>query len=162
MEQVHNRQNDTVRYKGSLHFRLRQAPSKSACGNGLGKICTNGKTHPWFVDEGVKITQDGYRQDILEVMVLPTAKQYFGNAQWMFQQDSPSAPHIGQRTCMRGARPIFQNPLRLRKGHRSSGSESDGLQRMVYFGGQSLCQVSPQPGFPEGVFASGVKRTASG
>ncbi|KAM8718286.1 hypothetical protein ACLKA7_000988 [Drosophila subpalustris] len=42
-------------------------------------------------DQGVKINQEVYRRDILDVMAIPWAQQHFGDADWTFQQDSAPA-----------------------------------------------------------------------
>ena len=56
-----------------------------------GGICASGKTPLVFVDQGVKINQEVYRRNILETVVLPWAKQHFGDVNWTFQQDSAHA-----------------------------------------------------------------------
>ena len=46
-----------------------------------------------FVDKGVKLNQQNYRDDILVGALLPWAREHFKNRPWSFQQDS--APSLG-------------------------------------------------------------------
>lgn len=53
-------------------------------------ITQNGKTPLIFIDEGVKVNQQVYKE-LLEKKVIPWANQHFGNQFWCFQQDSAPA-----------------------------------------------------------------------
>lgn len=89
IEQAHNRQNDrswSAEAVGpSFIVEHRQNPKSLMVWGG---ICATGKTPLIFVEQGIKITQEVYRRDILEAVVLPWSQQHFGNQQWTFQQDS--------------------------------------------------------------------------
>uniref|UniRef100_A0A914VSL0 Transposase n=1 Tax=Plectus sambesii TaxID=2011161 RepID=A0A914VSL0_9BILA len=61
-----------------------------------GGVTHSGKTPLVFIDEGVKVNQDVYRQQILEQALLPWAQQHFCDEDWTFQQDS--APSHKART----------------------------------------------------------------
>lgn len=54
-------------------------------------ITASGKTPLVFVDKGVKINQENYREEILKAVVEPWAQAHFGQEQWTFQQDSAPA-----------------------------------------------------------------------
>jgi inhibitor of nuclear factor kappa-B kinase subunit alpha len=54
-------------------------------------ITATGKTPLVFVDLGVKVNQENYRNNILRVVVEPWAMEHFGNQPWTFQQDSAPA-----------------------------------------------------------------------
>lgn len=60
-------------------------------------VTANGKTPLVFVDQGVKINQQVYRDQILEAVVKPWVSQHFGQDKWTFQQDSAPA-HKAKRT----------------------------------------------------------------
>lgn len=49
-----------------------------------GGICTSGIILFGFVDQMVKITQDIYRHDLFEAMVVPWAHEHFGGREWPF------------------------------------------------------------------------------
>lgn len=92
VEQAHNRQNDrswsAEAPSTSAIVEHRQNPQSVMVWGG---ICASGKTPLVFVDQGVKVNQEVYHRDILEVVVLPWAQQHFGDAEWTFQQDSAPA-----------------------------------------------------------------------
>ena len=54
-------------------------------------ICASGKTPLIFVDPGVKINQDYYKQQILRDVLEPWARAHFRNKPWVFQKDSAPA-----------------------------------------------------------------------
>jgi transposase len=54
-------------------------------------ITSNGKTPLVFVDQGVKINKENYRDQILAAVVEPWARTHFNHMQWTFQQDSAPA-----------------------------------------------------------------------
>lgn len=92
VEQGYNHQNDRIwstdAPRNSEIVERRQNPKSVMVWGG---ICSTGKTPLVFVDAGLKINQEMYRRDILENVLLPWAKQHFGNDKWTFQQDSAPA-----------------------------------------------------------------------
>ena len=56
-----------------------------------GGITSDGKTPLVFVDQGVKINKENYRQEILQAVVKPWAEKHFEHRSWTFQQDSAPA-----------------------------------------------------------------------
>lgn len=77
-----------------------------------------------LVGEGVKTVQVVYRRDILENMVLTSAQQRFGNAQWLFQL---SLAHVQSAKSTRaGTRPSSPNHHVCEMATILSGSDSGG------------------------------------
>lgn len=54
-------------------------------------ICQNGKLPLKFVDKGVKIDQEYYKNEILETTLLHNIGSLYPDGQWTFQQDSAPA-----------------------------------------------------------------------
>uniref|UniRef100_A0A914X6C5 Transposase n=1 Tax=Plectus sambesii TaxID=2011161 RepID=A0A914X6C5_9BILA len=50
-------------------------------------VTADDKTSLIFIDQGVKMNQEVYREEVLE-KVLPWARDHFTNRRWTFQQDS--------------------------------------------------------------------------
>uniref|UniRef100_A0A915E849 Transposase n=1 Tax=Ditylenchus dipsaci TaxID=166011 RepID=A0A915E849_9BILA len=67
------------------------ASSSSSKRYGCAGITANGKTSLVFIDQGVKINQQIYWNQILEAVVEPWANEHFREQQWTFQQDSTPA-----------------------------------------------------------------------
>ncbi|GFX58626.1 uncharacterized protein TNCV_418051 [Trichonephila clavipes] len=92
VQQDHNSQNDRIwsvdAPSPSVIVEHLQYPKSVIVWGGIG---ASGKTHFDFVEEGVKINQKVYQRDISEAVVLPSAQQHLGNANWTFQQDSAPA-----------------------------------------------------------------------
>lgn len=60
-------------------------------------ITADGKTPLVFIEQGIRMTAEMYRTDVLEAVVQPWAHQHFGNRRWTFQQDS-ARPHTANIT----------------------------------------------------------------
>ena len=91
IEAVHNHHNDRIwatESPGSAIVARSQHPVSVMVWGG---ICESVKTPLVFVEQGVKINKDVYRQQILVDVVEPWAQQHFNNRPWIFQQDSAPA-----------------------------------------------------------------------
>ena len=51
-------------------------------------VIESGRSPLVFVEQGIKLNQENYRNDILVGSLLPWAKEHFKKCPWMFQQDS--------------------------------------------------------------------------
>ena len=58
-------------------------------------VTESGRSPLIFVEQGVKLNQENYRNDILVNSLLPWAKEHFKKHPWTFQQDS--APSHGSK-----------------------------------------------------------------
>ena len=58
-------------------------------------VAESGKSALVFVEQGVKLNQENYRNDILVGSLLPWAKEHLKKRSWTFQQDS--APSHGAK-----------------------------------------------------------------
>ena len=58
-------------------------------------VTKSGRSPLVFVEQGVKLNQENYRNDILVGSLLPWAKEHFKKRPWTFQQDS--APSHGAK-----------------------------------------------------------------
>ena len=101
-------------------------------------ITADGKTPLIFVDQGVKINKENYREEILENVVEPWAQEHFGNRSWTFQQDS--APAHKAKSTQDWCRDRFSR-FHQQNGMASilTGSQPARLFCLVGFGGQGLC-----------------------
>ena len=52
-----------------------------------GSVTKSGKNPLVFVEQGIKLNQENYQNDILVGSLLPWAKKHFKKHPWMFQQD---------------------------------------------------------------------------
>ena len=59
----------------------------------LAAVTESGRNSLVFVEQGIKLNQENYRNDILVGSLLPWAKEHLKKCPWMFQQDS--APSHG-------------------------------------------------------------------
>ena len=62
-----------------------------------GAVTESGRTPLFFVDQGVKLNHQNYRDDILDGALLPWVREHFKNRPWSFQQDS-SPSHGAKKT----------------------------------------------------------------
>lgn len=91
-EQCHNAKNDVVY---SLSFEdipeeqrtVKRFQNKSSV-KVLGAISENGKLPLLFIDKGIKINGDFYRQEVILNHLVPEAKKLYPSGDWIFQQDS--------------------------------------------------------------------------
>ena len=58
-------------------------------------VTKSGRSLLVFIEQGVKLNQENYHNDILVDLLLPWAKEHFKKRPWMFQQDS--APSHGAK-----------------------------------------------------------------
>ena len=92
IEQAHNHQNDRiwateVPLQDGIVGRSQKPKSVMVWAG----VTSNGKTSLIFVEEGVKINQEIYREQILVNKLLPWAQKHFKEEKWTFQQDSAPA-----------------------------------------------------------------------
>ncbi|EYB87601.1 hypothetical protein Y032_0259g473 [Ancylostoma ceylanicum] len=92
VEQVWNKQNDRLWLKGknsvsSSQFNVtrKQGPPSIMVWAG---ITESGRTPLVFLEKGSKMNAELYRSLVLETHLKPWAEKHFGNARWIFQQDS--------------------------------------------------------------------------
>ena len=57
-------------------------------------ITSKGKNPLVFLEKGVKMNAQVYCDQVLQDVVLPWAKNHFGENQWTFQQDSAPAHKV--------------------------------------------------------------------
>ena len=57
----------------------------------------SGRSPLFFVDQGMKLNQQKYRDDILVGALLPWAREHFKKRPWSFQQDSAQS-HGAKKT----------------------------------------------------------------
>ncbi len=98
IQQTHNNQNDRVwaqkGYNGP-ELRITRTPGPSSVMVWAG-ITRDGKTPLIFIDKGVKINKEVYKE-MLEDKVIPWSKTHFGNQYWTFQQDSAHKAKVVQQ-----------------------------------------------------------------
>ena len=96
VEQHFNTQNDQVwsrdGVEGSRVVTRKQYPTSVMV---WAAVTESGKSLLFFVDQGVKLNQQNYRDDILVGALLPWAQKHFKKRPWSFQQDS--APSHGAK-----------------------------------------------------------------
>lgn len=95
IEEVFNKQNVRVLARdisaANTTGRLAQRSAHPASVMVWAGITADGKTPLVFIDQGVKINKENYREEILQNVVEPWAHGHFGNRHWTFQQDSAPA-----------------------------------------------------------------------
>ena len=92
IQQSYNHQNDHIWSKtppGANQIIPRSQKPKSLMA--WAGFTPDGKLPLKFIDEGVKINQEMYRQEILEDLILPWTREHYPNNDWTFQQDSAPA-----------------------------------------------------------------------
>lgn len=92
VQQVVNKQNDRVylpeRSAENLQLRLATRTQKPAMVMVWAAVTADGRSPLVFIDRGVKINAENYRENILEGALKPWARKHFGRRPWTFQQDS--------------------------------------------------------------------------
>ena len=93
-----NSQNDRVWSRDGEVGPRRVTPAQGAASVMVWAAVTeSGKSPLVFVEQGVKLNQENYRNDILVGSLLPWAKEHFKKRPWTFQQDlAPS--HKAKKT----------------------------------------------------------------
>lgn len=92
VQQYVNKQNDRVWLPGRSNDNLeqrvatrKQAPAAVMVWAG---VTAEGRTPLVFIEQGVKVNQEVYREKVLNDALLPWARKQFGSRPWTFQQDS--------------------------------------------------------------------------
>jgi transposase len=92
VQQYVNKQNDRVWLEGKSNdnFDKRVALRKQAPASVMvwAAVTANGRSPLVFIDQGVKVNQEVYRQKVLIDGLIPWARKQFGTNHWTFQQDS--------------------------------------------------------------------------
>jgi len=92
IQQFLNKQNDRVylpeRSAENLHLRLATRTQAPAMLMVWAAITADGRSPLAFIDRGVKINAEYYRENILEGALKSWARKHFGRRPWTFQQDS--------------------------------------------------------------------------
>jgi inhibitor of nuclear factor kappa-B kinase subunit alpha len=92
IEQFVNKQNDRVylpqRSAENLNHRLATRNQAPAMVMVWAAVSAESRSPLVFVDRGVKINAEYYRENILEGALKPWARKHFGRKPWTFQQDS--------------------------------------------------------------------------
>lgn len=92
VEQFVNKQNDRVWLKGKSEDNLarRLATRKQGPASVMvwAAVTASGRSPLVFIDRGVKINQELYRDLVIRDSLLPWAQNHFGSEPWTFQQDS--------------------------------------------------------------------------
>ena len=81
-------------------------------------VTKSGRSPFVFVEQGVKLKQENYRNDILVDSFLPWAKQHFKKRPWTFQQDSAPSHKLNRRRS--GYQPMSPTSFPKRNGPLSS------------------------------------------
>jgi transposase len=108
IEQAYNSQNNRIWSKESpgtsAIISRTQKPASVMVWAG---VTATGKTPLVFIDSGVKINQEVYRQMILKDVVHPWTKRHFGKIKWTLQQDS--APSHRAKATQQWCKQHFPN-----------------------------------------------------
>jgi len=92
IQQYVNKQNDRVwlEHKSNDNLDTRVAMRKQSPAYVMvwAAVTADGRTPLVFIEHGVKVNQEIYRQKILNDALLPWARKHFGTNRWTFQQDS--------------------------------------------------------------------------
>ena len=92
IQQFVNKQNDCVYLPKSsadnLHLRLATRTQAPVTGMVRAAITADGRSPLVFIDRGVKINAEYYRENILEGALKPWARKHIGHRLWTLQQDS--------------------------------------------------------------------------
>ncbi|KIH66733.1 hypothetical protein ANCDUO_02941 [Ancylostoma duodenale] len=115
VEQVLNRQNDRLWLKGRssvssslFNVTRKQGPLSIMVWAG---ITESGRTPLVFLEKGSKMNAELYRSLVLETHLKPWAEKHFGNARWIFQQDSaPCHTTLSTQKWLRNNVPDFISP----------------------------------------------------
>lgn len=112
IQQFVNKQNDRVylpeRSAENLQLRLATRTQKPAMVMVWAAITADGRSPLVFIDRGVKINAQIYRENILEGVLKPWARKHFGRRPWTFQQDSaPSHSARATQEWLRNEVPRF-------------------------------------------------------
>lgn len=92
IEQFVNKQNDRVylpkRSAENLHLRLATRTQAPPMVMVWAAVTADGRSPLVFIDHGVKINAEYYRENVLKTVLKPWADKHFGRRPWTFQQDS--------------------------------------------------------------------------
>lgn len=92
IEQFVNKQNDRVylpkRSAENLHLRLATRTQAPPMVMVWAAVTADGRSPLVFIDRGVKINAEYYRENVLKAVLKPWADKHFGRRPWTFQQDS--------------------------------------------------------------------------
>ncbi|ENN74513.1 hypothetical protein YQE_08902, partial [Dendroctonus ponderosae] len=128
-------------------------------------LLTEGNTVSFFVEQGAKTKKEVYYGDILEAVILPLARQQFGDVHWTFQQDSVLTHKLISTQDWRQWFWIYF-PFILSDFISSvdlttllARSESDELQCVVYFRDQVRCYTPQNFGAADAVATSEIAGT---
>lgn len=92
IEQFVNKQNDRVylpkRSAENLHLRLATRTQAPPTVMVWAAVTADGRSPLVFIDRGVKINAEYYRENVLKAVLKPWADKHFGRRPWTFQQDS--------------------------------------------------------------------------
>ncbi|EYC05389.1 hypothetical protein Y032_0082g1553 [Ancylostoma ceylanicum] len=121
VEQVLNKQNDRLWLKGKIsissslfNVTRKQGPLSIKVWAG---ITESGRTPLVFLGKGFEMNAELYRSFVLETLLKPWAKKHFGNARWMFQQDSaPCHTALSTQSWLRDKVPDFISPTQWQAG----------------------------------------------
>lgn len=95
IEQFVNKQNDRVylpkRSAENLHLRLATRTQAPPMVMVWAAVTADGRSPLVFIDRGVKINAEYYRENVLKTVLKPWADKHFGRRPWTFQQDSAPA-----------------------------------------------------------------------
>ena len=112
IQQFVNKQNDRVylpkRSAENLHLRLATRTQAPAMVMVWAAITADGRSPLVFIDRGVKINAEYYRENMLEDALEPWARKHFGHRPWTFQQDSaPSQSAHATQEWLKNEVPSF-------------------------------------------------------
>ena len=83
-------------------------------------VTADGRSLLVFINRGVKIHAENYRENVLKTVLKPWADKYFGCRSWTFQQDA-TPPHSvpGKQEWLKKEVPHFisiaQWPIKIKK-----------------------------------------------
>ena len=83
--------------RGQLHLRLGTRTQTPAMVMMWADITADGRSPLVLIDRGIGINEEYYRENILEGVLKPWARQQFGRIPWTFQRDSAPS-HLARVT----------------------------------------------------------------